>query len=152
MKLTAEEILKIVSDNYSELDFAYGEWLETEVEVPDEIGVKEEEAKKSFYKLNLKDKELSSEDSLFVEYKNMPSEYTMKEKYVLDYLGLGEVVDIKRRGGEGQGELWYQVWYFKNHDVYIRIDGHYTSYNGVDFYDGYGSETFPKEQTRIIYE
>lgn len=50
------------------------------------------------------------------------------------------------------GTAWYSVKYFKNHDVYIRIDGHYTSYNGTDFYEGYGREVVPTERVVTFFE
>lgn len=67
-------------------------------------------------------------------------------------LGLGECEEIAQYGGEGKGDAWYSVKYFKDHNVYIRIDGCYTSYDGTDFYDGYGTEVFPKEKTITVYE
>ena len=39
-KLTAQQILKIIEENYSESDFAYNDWLDTDkVEVPSEYVV-----------------------------------------------------------------------------------------------------------------
>ena len=65
---------------------------------------------------------------------------------------LGEWDEVSQYGGEGQGDTWYSVKYFKDHDVYIRTDGWYTSYDGTAFYDGYGYEVFPKEKVITVYE
>ena len=65
---------------------------------------------------------------------------------------VGEWVEVKQRGGEGEGETWYSVKLFKEHDVYIRTDGFYSSYNGTDFEDGYGEEVRPAEKTITVYE
>lgn len=67
-------------------------------------------------------------------------------------LGLGEVVEIQQYGGEAYGDHWESVKHFKDHAVYIRTVGFYSSYNGTEFYDGYGKEVKPKEKTITIYE
>lgn len=154
MKKSAEELLRIIKDNYSEYNYAFGDWSAANIEVPVGIGEKEQKAKDEFYAEKLKGLTYSQqmESPHMEEYRKMPSEYDIIGLYVLNELGLGEVEDIYQRGGEGQGTKWYQVWYFKDHDVYLRIDGHYTSYDGVDFFDGYGYQVFPKEKTITIYE
>jgi hypothetical protein len=68
-----------------------------------------------------------------------------------DELGLGKITTVDHYGGEGKGEEYWTVYHFKDHDVYIRIDGFYSSYCGVEFYDGYGYEVRPIEKTIIIY-
>ena len=88
----------------------------------------------------------------FQQYQSMPGDYEVKQQYVLNQLGLGEVEEVASYGGENMGTTWYSVKYFKEHDVYIRIDGHYTSYDGTDFYDGYGYEVSPAEKTIVVYE
>lgn len=65
---------------------------------------------------------------------------------------LGQIDYVVQEGGEGQGDTWYAVNYFADHDVYLRTDGYYTSYNGTEFYDGFGSEVRPKEKTITVYE
>lgn len=67
-------------------------------------------------------------------------------------LGLGEVEEVHQYGGEGDGDHWESVKYFKDHNVYIRTVGFYSSYNGTDFDNGYGEEVFPKEKTITVYE
>ena len=157
-KLTAQQILKIIEENYLESSFAYNEWLDTDkVEVPSEVGKKEQEEKGAFWKTIEEEMEPLTysqrlENKKFQQYQTMPTKYDVQDKWVLDYLGLGEVEEVIQVGGESQGTTWYSVKYFKDHDVYIRIDGHYTSYNGTDFYDGYGREVAGKEKTIIVWE
>lgn len=65
---------------------------------------------------------------------------------------IGEWEEVDSYGGEGQGDTWYSVKYFPKHDVYIRTDGWYSSYVGVEFYDGYGKEVKPVEKTITVYQ
>ena len=66
--------------------------------------------------------------------------------------GVGPFEEVDQVGGEGQGDHWHSVKYFKDHDVYIKTIGFYSSYNGTDFYNGYGKEVRPKEKTITIFE
>lgn len=54
-----------------------------------------------------------------------------------------------RKGGEGQGEEYFIV--FKVGDQFFRIDGFYSSYEGVDWYDSELYEVAPQEVTVIEY-
>ena len=43
-KLTAQQILEIIEENYSEKAFSQNEWIDTDkVEVPEEVGKREQE-------------------------------------------------------------------------------------------------------------
>ena len=44
----------------------------------------------------------------------------------------------------------YRVWHFVDHDIYIRFDGSYTSYEGLNFENM--KQVFPKQINKIIYE
>lgn len=66
--------------------------------------------------------------------------------------GLGEWEEVEHYGGEGQGEQWYSVKYFKDHDLYIRTDGHYTSHYGTDFDYGLGYEVKPQQKAVTVFE
>lgn len=70
----------------------------------------------------------------------------------LESMGVGDFEEVKQVGGEGQGETWYSVKYFPKHDVYIKTEGFYSSYNGTDFDDGYGEEVKPTQKTITVYE
>lgn len=69
---------------------------------------------------------------------------------LIDHTGPYEIV--KEYGGEGKGETWYKVFYFTNHDVYIKVDGFYSSYEGVEF-EGWddATEVRPTEKTITVY-
>lgn len=73
-----------------------------------------------------------------------------------EYLKVNDIEfeEVDSYGGEGQGEVWYVVYYFKNHDVYIKVDGFYHSYPGVEFCDGWDScsEVKPKTVKKVVYE
>lgn len=71
------------------------------------------------------------------------------EKYVKETLGLGELEYKDSR--EDTSQFW-QVIYFKDHDVYLRIEGEYDSYGqGEHEYDTI-EEVKPKEVLTVIYE
>ena len=76
------------------------------------------------------------------------------EDYDHNSLGLGEIKQVDRYGGEGKGDIWYSVKYFKDHDIYIKVSGYYSSYNGTEFYDNWNccKEVKPKEKLITIYE
>ena len=59
---------------------------------------------------------------------------------------------VSEYGGEGMGETWYAVLYFKDHNVYLKFDGYYTSYSGleIDWEEIY--EVFPQIKTYTAYE
>ncbi len=66
---------------------------------------------------------------------------------------IGSWKEVDQYGGEGQGDTWYSVKYFEEQDMYIRVDGFYSSYNGTDF-RGWAEVTqvTPKEKTITVYE
>jgi len=66
---------------------------------------------------------------------------------------IGECRDMDSHGGEGQGEDWWCVKYFPDHDVYIKVRGYYTSYDGTQF-DGWENcfEVRPREKVVIVYD
>lgn len=74
------------------------------------------------------------------------------EDYNVEELGLGEIKEVEQYGGEGQGDTWYSVKYFVDHDVYIRVEGWYSSYEGSNF-DGWSSckEVKPVKKTITVY-
>jgi hypothetical protein len=52
--------------------------------------------------------------------------------------------------GKHENENWWGIFHFEKHDVYIRISGYYTSYDGLNA-DHIGPEVFPKEKTITVY-
>ena len=53
-------------------------------------------------------------------------------------------------GGEGKGDKYYKVFYFKDHDVYIQFDGWYASHHGAE-YEGM-FEVKPEQVTVTQYK
>ena len=75
---------------------------------------------------------------------------------IIDEL-LGKWTEIWVSGGCDEGSDWVRVLYFEEHDVYIKVSGYYTSYNGVEFISNSwkGSdvkEVRPKEVIQVIYQ
>lgn len=69
--------------------------------------------------------------------------------YITNVLGLGE---LEYKDGRYDTSEFWQVIYFKDHDVYLKIYGEYDSYGqGEHSYDGI-KEVKPKEVTIIKYE
>lgn len=68
--------------------------------------------------------------------------------------GIGECIEVDQYGGEDKGSDWWSVKFFPDHDIYIKVEGYYTSYDGTDFCDGWNScsEVKPKEKTIIVYD
>lgn len=64
---------------------------------------------------------------------------------------VGTSKEVERYGGEDKGSEWYSVRYFPEHNVYIRLDGYYSSYNGADFEGSELIEVFPTKVTRLEY-
>lgn len=153
-KLTAEDILDIIRDNFTEHSFAFEEWEEVGgIDIPEYIGEKEAEVRDSFYDaIKVLPRESNEWKEGLEKYKEMPSKWNVKKKWVLDQLGLGEVVEVDQYGGEGQGDDWWSVKHFVDHDVYIKIEGSYASYNGTEFYSGYGYEVKPQEKVVTVFE
>lgn len=63
---------------------------------------------------------------------------------------IGPVCMVAEHGGEGQGDEYWVVAYFKKFDAYVRVDGYYTSYDG-GYLDGSPYFVAPVEKTVIVY-
>ena len=73
-----------------------------------------------------------------------------QEKEIIE--ALGEVKQVYSKGGSGKGDEWSRVQHFVDHDVYVRVDAYYESYNGTDFD---GAEVYlcsPVEKMVTFYE
>lgn len=159
-KLTGEQILAIVEENYRISDFGFDELTETDVELTEqeeteakEVGLKRKEYYDSIQDeisdLNYKERK---QNEKFQKWSSMPTEWDHKRDCITNKLGLGKVVEIEQYGGEDQGSTWYSIKYFVDHDVYIRTDGYYQSYSGTDFHDGYGRVVTPQQKTITVFE
>ena len=107
-----------------------------------------QKVRKEFKDLHMKD----SEDNRKI-YELLPSEYNIIQKLWGEKHGLNwEEVD--QYGGEGEGDTWYSIKYFPDHDVYIKVSGWYQSYDGTNFssWDSACSEVKPSQKTITVYE
>jgi hypothetical protein len=120
------------SEKVLKLEIAYSEWLKNNP-CPKQGTVECDEWRKK--RIKVQDKYLEAwEDEWF-------NNIGLKWKH------------IYKQCEEG-GDHWESVKYFPQHDVYIKIVGYYSSYNGVSFEDEWGccSEVRPKKKTITIYE
>jgi hypothetical protein len=94
-------------------------------------------------------------DKLKEFYITPESIYGEEEPYILESAeyDLGEIETIERIGGyEGSGEHFHIVIYLPKFDIYLRADGEYQSYRGVEFYDNYWYEVKKQIKTITVYE
>lgn len=102
---------------------------------------------------------------LFTDNDNGPRDYFADEFYtttnIANYEGkdvefvkkikeLGRVKRIDSYGGEGYGDDYWSVYHFVDHDVYIKFDGFYQSYEGSTYEEMF--EVEPVEVTKIEYQ
>ena len=64
--------------------------------------------------------------------------------------GKTEVVD-SQGDKEGGGDYAMKVFLFKDHNIFIKVTGFYSSYNGTDW-EGDWMNVSPKEKTITVYE
>jgi hypothetical protein len=84
-------------------------------------------------------------------------ELSNNDKHKLVKSILGEWTEIHVSGGCDKGSDWVSVYYFQDHDIYLRVNGYYSSYEGVEFNDTSWDtkeikEVRPKEVIKVIYE
>lgn len=85
------------------------------------------------------------------DLKEMSLEYF--QQHILDFLGIGSIKLVDSYGGEGEGERYYKVFHFEKHDIYIKFEGFYTSYDGVNYFETrIGKEVFPAQKTITVYD
>lgn len=166
--MTAQEIKDILEANMSVEAFAFDEFsipddfvFSEEVEKAKEIEEAASEAMHNceYYKMSWEERqeaspELRAEyDELYSVWLNSRS-YKVQEKEFMVSLGVGEWEKVAQHGGEGQGDEWYSIKYFKDHNVYLKCDGYYQSYNGTEFYDGWNDvyEVKPEQKTITVFE
>ena len=163
-KLTGEEILERVEQVFGNNVEAFAYCDYTEADVNEIEGFEYDEEKAEAVGKVKNDHWEAIKDNLPNDYKErmahpdmkahkaLPSKHQEKENQLLNFLGLGKVVEVKQYGGEEQGSTWYSIKHFVDHDVYIRTDGYYQSYHGTDFHDGIGRVVTPQQKTITVFE
>lgn len=143
-KLTAKEVLSIIENLEISVDnFAYGYFsVPDDFKLPDTL----ETQRKAYNDFCDLDYEVR------IHLERPAYDLEAASKIWQDSIGLGEWEEIEQYGGEDQGSTWYSIKHFVDHDVYIKTDGYYQSYNGTEFEEGYGYEVFPKQKTVTVFE
>ena len=101
---------------------------------------------------------LNFEEILEILKNNISIEdFAYHDKSILSTLNLGEIEEVSQYGGMGKGEMWYSVKYFKDHDIYIKVDGFYSSYECESYalfedWDECVFEVRPESKTITVYE
>ena len=67
-----------------------------------------------------------------------------------EYSKLGKCKMVEQYGGEGQGDTYYSVYHFVDHDVYIRFDGWYASHHGSEYEEMF--QVRPYEELVVKYK
>lgn len=127
MKKTYSEIIEILKSNFDNINFFIDEYYD---EYFDDYNEYDENGIKK------------------------PTNY---DKHIQVKSILGKWKEIYISGGSDKGTDWVRVFYFEDHDVYLRVSGYYSSYEGVEFNDPSWDtneikEVRPKEVIRVIYE
>jgi hypothetical protein len=88
------------------------------------------------------------------KYDLIPTGYDVARQEWLEQNTLPSWEEVDQVGGEDEGSHWHSVKYFKDHDVYIKVTGWYSSYNGTDFedWDEACSEVRPQEKVITVWE
>jgi hypothetical protein len=88
------------------------------------------------------------------KYQTFPTRFDIARREWLQNNNIPLWEEIDQKGGEDQGSHWHSVKYFKDHDVYIKVTGWYSSYNGTDFedWDEACSEVRPQQKIITVWE
>lgn len=159
-KLSGKEIIEI-AQKYTSID----SFVEGDYNIPEDFKFSEEvkilrklknqaweDYNKAVEGLTYAEKQNNEYILLYNKWRDIENPSSKELTEFLGFIGLGEIEEVEQYGGEDMGSEYYVVQYFKDHDVYIRTDGYYSSYNGTDWEDGYGCEVRPKEKTITVYE
>lgn len=83
-------------------------------------------------------------------------DYWNEEVTEAEFEGVGKFEVVQVKGGEGQGDRATVVFRFvpagSDSTLYFRVDGYYTSYDGVDFSYSTLREVQLKEKVIKVYE
>lgn len=127
MKKTYSEIIEVLKSNFKSIHYFLDEYRDEYDDYDDEDEIKDVE------------------------------KVTNVDKHKKVKTILGNWNEIRVSGGEDSGSNWVRVYHFENHDVYLRVSGYYSSYEGVEFNDTSWEtneikEVRPKEVIKVIYE
>lgn len=101
------------------------------------------------------------ESDLFSDNDSSPSQFMWGEFYINadeiekegefkeEYRKLGQLKYVDRYGGEGQGDDYYSVYHFIDHDIYVKFQGWFASTCGSEYSKMF--EVKPVTVTKIEY-
>lgn len=77
-----------------------------------------------------------------------------RNKWLNENTVLGACIEMDSGGGPDAGSGWWKVYHFPKHEVYMKIDGYYQSYEGLEIYESWDAcfEVLPKQVMTTIYE
>ena len=156
-KLTAKEIIDILIENTDPNNFDEGICYITDPEgfVPSEELVEKIKLHEKYEK-EWEDNGGSWDDNdkHYINKKDHSYPFELQKKEYHNFLGLGNVEFVDRYGGEGCGSEYWAIHYFKDHDVYLKVEGWYQSHYGVDYdsFEDCVTEVKPKTKTVTVYE
>jgi len=110
----------------------------------------------AFKKLSFVEIKKIIDSDLFDKYECGPEQWMCNDVYdslvnvepselKFEWEKLGDYKLVQPHGGEGQGDDYYAVYHFIDHDVYIKFKGYYSSYEGFEYQNM--CEVFPQEVT-----
>lgn len=88
-------------------------------------------------------------ENIYFDPDDLSNEENYQEFYD-QFKRLGKFEVKQQQGGEGQGDNYWIVYHFIDHDVYIKFNGWYASHCGTEYQDMY--EVKPVEVTVIEYQ
>lgn len=94
---------------------------------------------------------ITAEDFLsgdFDDLRTVESYFEKVQKIPVGFLS-GQLIGINNDGGMINDESTVAVWYFENHDIYVRFDGTYSSYESYTFDAMY--QVFPSIKEFTIF-
>lgn len=154
IKMTGQEIIKILKGSELTIEnFAYDEipYNSNTISIDAEAAQK----KRDEWLNNNPSSGYNSENyqKWKENYSLFPSKYDILAKEWLEANNIPTWEEVEQYGGEGQEDTWYSVKYFKDHDVYLRVDGYYQSHSGTDFesWDSAVSIVKPQQKTITVY-
>jgi hypothetical protein len=156
-KLTYSQILEqLKNSGMSVSDFAYEET--PQLTINGKYSEKAEEAQRVKDQWLKDNPNPGSQHNDYVawreKYFSLPTKYDVACQEWLEQNTLPTWEEVDQVGGEDEGSHWHSVKYFKDHDVYIKVTGWYSSYDGTDFesWDEACSEVQPQQKTITVYE
>lgn len=87
-------------------------------------------------------------EDVYDNYTQIEDDESNKD-FIQEYKRLGTVNMMEHFGGEGSGDLYYTVYHFVDHDVYVNFEGWYASSVGAEYQEMF--EVFPEQKTITVY-